>query len=82
MALGLVLIAMLGAASASVALFVYQYPLWLVALAYPVTGMVILLPGVLLVAWVRHNPPNAGDMVTSRSPGAPHPQSQTGSSNP
>lgn len=80
MALGLVIIAMFGAASASVALFVYDYSLWAVALAYPLTGTAILLPGVALVGWVRQN--SASDQITSQSPAGPHPQSTAGSSNP
>lgn len=84
MALGLVLIAMLGAASATAALFAYGFPLWIVLLAYPVTGSLILLPGVALVGWIRQNPPSAGPdgMLTSQSPAAPHSQSPAGSSNP
>ena len=84
MVLGLVLIAMLGAATASVTLFVFQYPLWMVLLAYPVVGTVILLPGVLIFAWIKQYPPEgtAGQMVTSQSPAAPRPQSPAGSSNP
>lgn len=82
MALGLVLIAMFGAASVSVVLFVYDYPLWAVALAYPLTGMAILLPGVALVGWVRQHSPSDQSMITSQSPAAPHPQSTAGSSNP
>jgi hypothetical protein len=82
MALGLVLIAMMGAASVSVMLFVHDYALWAVALAYPATGTVILLPGVALVAWVRLHRPAEQAMVTSPSPAAPHPQSTAGSSNP
>lgn len=83
MALGLVLIAMFGAASVSVVLFVYGFPLWLVLLAYPVTGSVILLPGVALFAWITSSPRTPPDAasVTSQSPAGPHPQSQTGSSN-
>ena len=42
MALGLVLIAMFGAASVAVTMFVYQFPLWMVLLAYPITGTVML----------------------------------------
>ena len=49
MALGLVLIAMMCAASVSVILFVYDFSLWAVVLAYPLTGMAVLLPGVALV---------------------------------
>jgi hypothetical protein len=84
MALGLVLIAMTGAAAMSVGLFIYQFPFWIVLLAYPVTGAVILLPGVLLFAWIRQNPPDgrAGALVTSPSPATQHPQSPAGSSNP
>ncbi len=82
MALGLVLIAMFGAASVSVVLFVYDYPLWAVALAYPLTGTAILLPGVALVGWVRQHSPSDQSMITSQSPAAPHPQSTAGSSNP
>jgi uncharacterized membrane protein len=82
MALGLVLIAMIGAASVSVLLFVHDYALWAVALAYPVTGTIILLPGVALVAWVRQHKPSDQAMVTSPSPAAPHQQSTAGSSNP
>jgi hypothetical protein len=84
MALGLVIIAMFGATSVSVALFVYQYPIWAVVLAYPLAGTFILLPGVALVGWIRQNPPDApaGQLLTSQSPAAPHPQSQPGSSNP
>lgn len=84
MALGLVLIAMFGAASASVVLFVYGFPIWAVLLAYPITGSVILLPGVLLFAWIRNSPQDtqAQQAVTSQSPAAPRPQSPAGSSNP
>lgn len=84
MALGLVLIAMFGAASASFVLFFYDFPLWIVLLAYPVTGSLILLPGVALLAWVRQAPPDMGapQRLTSQSPAAPHPQSPAGSSNP
>jgi hypothetical protein len=84
MALGLVLIAMFGAASVSIFLFVYDFPLWAVLLAYPATGSAILLPGVALVGWVRlHRPEQTGvQRVTSQSPAAPHPQSPAGSSNP
>lgn len=84
MALGLVLIAMFSAASVSVVLFVYHFPIWAVVLAYPLTGMLILLPGVAIVGWIRQHPPDApsGQLLTSPSPGAPHPQSPAGSSNP
>lgn len=82
MALGLVLIAMFAAASASVILFVYDFALWAVALAYPVTGMAVLLPGVALVGWVRQHAPPDQSMITSPSPAAPHPRSTAGSSNP
>jgi hypothetical protein len=82
MALGLVLIAMFGAASVSVVLFVYGYALWAVALAYPLTGIAILLPGVALVGWVRQHRPTDQSMITSPSPAAPHPRSTAGSSNP
>lgn len=84
MALGLVLIAMFGAASVAVTMFVYQFPLWMVLLAYPLTGTLILLPGVLLFAWIKQYPPDArgGQMLTSQSPAAPHPRSTAGSSNP
>lgn len=84
MALGLVLIAMLGAASVSVVLFAYDFPLWAVLLAYPITGTVILLPGVLLFGWIRSCPPEgpASQMLTSQSPGAQRQQSRPGSSNP
>ena len=84
MALGLVLIAMFGAASVSVVLFVYGFPLWLVLLAYPLAGFVILLPGVAIVAWVKQGPPEgqSSQSVTSQSPAGPRPRSQAGSSNP
>ncbi len=84
MALGLVMIAMFGAASVTVALFAYDYPLWAVALAYPAIGTAILLPGVALVAWVRqHAPdPHGSQLLTSQLPAGPHPQSPAGSSNP
>jgi hypothetical protein len=84
MALGLVLIAMFGAASVAVTMFVYHFPLWMVLLAYPVTGTVILLPGVLLFAWIKQHPPagHSGQMIISQSPAAPHPPSTAGSSNP
>lgn len=84
MALGLVLIAMLGAASVSVALFSYDFPLWAVLIAYPMTGTAILLPGVALVCWVRiHRPePRTAQILTSQSPAAPRPPSPLGSSNP
>lgn len=84
MALGLVLIAMFGAAGVSVVLFLYGFPLWIVLLAYPVTGSIILLPGVALFAWIRNSPriPPDEAPVTSQSPSGPHPQSRTGSSNP
>jgi hypothetical protein len=84
MALGLVLIAMFGAASVAVTMFVYQFPLWMVLLAYPITGTVILLPGVLLFAWIKQYPPDghSGQMLTSQSPATPRPPSRAGSSNP
>lgn len=84
MALGLLLIAMFSAASVSVILFAYDFPLWAVALAYPVTGMVVLLPGVAFMGWIRmHRPdPQASKRLTSQSPAAPHPPSPAGSSNP
>ncbi len=82
MALGLVLIAMMTAASVSVILFVYDFALWAVALAYPLTGMAVLLPGVALVGWVRQHGPSDQTLITSPSPAAPHPQSTAGSSNP
>ena len=84
MAMGLLLIAMFGAAGASVTLFVYDFPLWAVALAYPVTGMVILLPGVAFVGWIRLHRPQSqvSQRLPSQSPAAPHPQSPAGSSNP
>lgn len=84
MALGLLLIAMMCAAGASVTLFVYDFPFWAVALAYPVTGIIVLLPGVALVGWIRlHRPePTVKQRLTSPSPAAPHPQSPAGSSNP
>lgn len=84
MALGLVLIAMLGAASVTVVLFAYGFSVWIALLAYPVTGSAILLPGVLLFAWIRSARPEAqsSQRLTSPSPAAPHPQSPAGSSNP
>ncbi len=84
MALGLVLIAMFCAASVSVVLYIYDFPLWAVLLAYPATGFLILLPGVALVAWIRYSPREgaAQPPLTSQSPSAPHPQSPAGSSNP
>lgn len=83
MLLGLLLIAMIGACSATAILFAYGFSWWIILLAYPLTGFLILLPGVALVAWVKHNPPNAaGQLVTSQSPAGPHPQSPAGSSNP
>ncbi|RYE51798.1 MAG: hypothetical protein EOP21_00420 [Hyphomicrobiales bacterium] len=84
MLLGLVMIAMLGATSATAILFAYGFSWWMIILAYPVTGFLILLPGVALVAWVKHNPPRsgAGQLVTSQSPAIPRPQSPAGSSNP
>lgn len=84
MALGLVLIAMFGAASVSVVLFIYDFPIWAVLLAYPVAGSVILLPGVALFAWIRNTPreDQSQGPLTSQSPSAPRPQSPAGSSNP
>jgi hypothetical protein len=84
MALGLVLISMIGAASVAVTMFVYQFPLWMVLLAYPVTGTLILLPGVLLFAWVKQYPPEgrSSQLLTSQSPSAQRPPSTAGSSNP
>lgn len=82
MALGLVLIAMFGAASVSVILFVYDFALWAVLLAYPLTGSAILLPGVALVAWIRQNQPSDQTMITSPSPAGQHQRSTAGSSNP
>lgn len=83
MLLGLILIAMVGASGATAILFAYGFPWWMVLVAYPLTGFLILLPGVALVAWVKHNPPNAGgQLVTSQSPAGPRPQSPAGSSNP
>lgn len=84
MALGLVLIAMFGAASVSVVLFLYDFPIWAVLLAYPAAGTTILLPGVALFAWIRNSPRDipAQPPVTSQSPAAPHPRSPAGSSNP
>jgi hypothetical protein len=84
MALGLLLIAMFGAASAAVFLFVQGFPFWAVALAYPAVGTAILLPGVAFVAWIRvHRPtPYGGQLLTSQSPAAPHPRSPARSSNP
>jgi hypothetical protein len=84
MALGLILIAMFGAASATVFLFVQGFPFWAVALAYPVVGTAILLPGVAFVAWIRINRPvpYGGQLVTSQSPVIQHPRSQVRSSNP
>lgn len=84
MLLGLILIAMIGASGATAILFAYGFPWWVVLLAYPLTGSLILLPGVALVAWIKSNPPNAGSgqLATSQSPAGPHPQSPAGSSNP
>lgn len=84
MALGLVLIAMLGAFSATVAMYAYGFPFWMALLAYPATGTAILLPGVALSYWIRQHPPESpsGQMLTSQSPAAPHPPSPAGSSNP
>jgi hypothetical protein len=84
MVVALVLIALIGAASASVVLWAYGFPLWMVLLAYPVTGSLILLPGVALFAWITHIPRDgqSSQGVTSQSPAAPHPRSPTGSSNP
>ncbi len=84
MALGLLLIAMFGAASVSVVLFLYGFPVWVALLAYPATGFTILLPGVLLVGWIRQHRPDgsSASILTSQSPAGPHPQSPAGSSNP
>jgi hypothetical protein len=83
MVLGLLLIAMLGAAGVSVTLFVYDFPLWAVVLAYPAVGSAILLPGVALVGWIRSRPSDdeAPSVTTSQSPAGPHQQSPAGSSN-
>lgn len=84
MVVGLVLIAMMCSAGVSAALFAYQYPLWLVLLAYPITGTAVLLPGILLFGWVKQHPPEvqSSALVTSQSPAAPRPQSPARSSNP
>lgn len=84
MVLGLLLIAMFGAAGASVILLLNGFPIWVVLLAYPGAGAAILLPGVALVGWIRqHRPdPAAGAMLTSQSPAGPHQRSPAGSSNP
>ena len=65
MALGLILIAMLGATGVTAALFAYGFPFWIVALAYPVTGSIILLPVVALFGWIRQHPPAAGPDAVS-----------------
>jgi hypothetical protein len=83
MVLGLLLIAMFGASGVSIALFVYDFPLWVVLLAYPAVGSAILLPGVALVGWIRNCPPDdeSSPAPTSQSPAAPHQRSPAGSSN-
>jgi hypothetical protein len=76
MALGLVLIAMIGATAASLLLFLFDFSIWIVLLAYPVTGALILLPGVALIAWIKQIPPD--DQLsdpTSRLHAGPRPQS-------
>ena len=76
MALGLILIAMIGGAASSVLFFVFDYSLLIVFLAYPVTGALILLPCVALVGWIRQIPPDAQmPETTSRLHAGPHPQS-------
>lgn len=82
MVVGIVLIAMFGAASGSFVLFAYQFPIWVVVLAYPSIGSAILLPGVALVGWIkRHRPDDeTAQMLTSQSPAGPRQQSPAGSS--
>lgn len=84
MILGLLLIAMIGAASVSVILFAYGFPLWAILLAYPAVGFAMLLPGVALLGWIHQNRPDGhgAQMLTSQSPAGPHPQSPARSSNP
>ena len=84
MALGLVIIAMFGATGVTAILFAYGFPLWIILLAYPLTGSIILLPGVALIGWIRQQPRAAGPggLLTSQSPAVPRSQSPAGSSNP
>lgn len=48
MILGLVLIAMISAAAVSITLFLLSAPVWLVLLAYPLTGVVVMCSGLVV----------------------------------
>lgn len=67
--LGLILISMIGGATVTALLVIYQFPLWIALLAYPCVGSFILLPGVALIAWIKRAHPGedpAAEGLTSR----------------
>lgn len=71
MILGILLIAMVAAAAATLTLFLMSAPLWMALLAYPVTGTVVVFAGLFLWdararTWLRGNKPTFLSRVTSR----------------
>jgi hypothetical protein len=49
--LGLILTAIIASTAVSVALYVMSWPLWMVVIAYPVTGTLVMLVG-MPVVWL------------------------------
>jgi hypothetical protein len=71
MILGFILIAMLAAAAACIALVLLSAPLWLVLLAYPVTGSVVLASALAVREirgrrWLHDEKPTFVSRVTAR----------------
>lgn len=71
MILGLLLIAIVAALAVSILLFLLSAPMWLVLLAYPVTGAAVLLSGIVLRSarvrqWARGNKGTVLSRVTAR----------------
>ena len=48
MVLGILLVAMVAAAAVSITLFLLSAPLWMILLAYPLTGTLVVLAGLVL----------------------------------
>lgn len=71
MILGLLIMAIVAALAVSVLLFLLSAPIWLVLLAYPVTGAAVLLSGTVLRSprlrqWTRGNKRTVLSRVTAR----------------
>lgn len=69
--LGVVLVAMMAASATSALLFLLSAPLWQIVLAYPVTGTLVMLAGLVFresraLQWLRGDKPTILARVTAR----------------